>query len=140
MQHSLRGALAVGCIVLAAFIAAPAAAVPITFVKLAGLTGGSPAHTAIYRADLSSISFDILSISISDNSFGIGGANGKFSGFDLDAIKLSSTFATSASDAAALMGLGVFDFSAAGALFTPARPTCAGGPEAVRHERGGHRR
>lgn len=50
-----------------------ASAVPVTFTKVTGLTGGSPAETGVYRADLTSIGFDILSISITDNSFGLGG-------------------------------------------------------------------
>ncbi len=97
-----------------------AATVPITFTPLAGLTGGSPAETAVYRADLSAVALtSILSITIADNSFGLGGAAGQFSGFDLDAVKLSSTLCTTASCAAGLAGMPVFDFSAAGTIFVP---------------------
>ena len=99
-------------------VAAHAVSVPVTFTKLTGLTGGSPAETAVYRADLSTAGIaDILSVSIRDNSGGFGGAAGQFSGFDLDAIVLSTTLCTDASCAAGLTGLPVFDFSTAGTIF-----------------------
>jgi hypothetical protein len=73
----------------------------------------------VFKADLSPVGLsNILSIEISDDSFGIGGATGQFSGFDLDAIKLSSTDCATAACAAGLAGLGVFDF-VGGAFFTP---------------------
>jgi hypothetical protein len=97
--------------------AAVAQAGPVTFTKLTGITGGSPAGTAVYQADLSGLG-NILSITISDNSSGLGGAPGQFSGFDLDAIKISATNCGDASCAAGLAGLNVFDF-AGGTLFTP---------------------
>jgi PEP-CTERM motif len=104
---------------LACAAARPAAAVPVSLVELAGVTGGSPAATAVFKADLSSIGIaTILSLSISDNSGGLGGAPGQFSGFDLDAIKLSSTDCADAACAAAAAGLGVFDF-VAGTIFSP---------------------
>lgn len=59
--------------------------------KLTGLTGGTLAATAVYRADLSGVGGSILSITINDNSAGLGGSPGQFSGFDLDAIILSTT-------------------------------------------------
>ncbi len=105
--------------ILVTVFANDASAIPVTFDKLTGLTGGSPTLTGVYRADLSSIDFDILSISITDSSFGLGGATGQFSGFDLDAIMLSTTSVNSASAAAALPGLPVFDFSTSGTFFTP---------------------
>ncbi|MDY6785725.1 MAG: hypothetical protein SW833_24780 [Cyanobacteriota bacterium] len=76
-----------------------------SLTKLPGLTGGSPAQTAVYVADLSSISFDIQSIQISDNSSRLGGAPGKFSAFDLDGIKLSNTLVTNAADINSLPSL-----------------------------------
>src|SRR5882672_6323628 len=89
-----------------------AATIPITFTPLTGLTGGSPAETAVYRADLSAVALtSILSIAIADNSSGLGGAPGQFSGFDLDAVKLSTTLCTTASCAAGLPGMAVFNFS-----------------------------
>ena len=55
------------------------------FFKLTGLAGGSPEGTAVYKADLSGVGLaDLASISIFDNSGGLGGAAGQFSGFDLD--------------------------------------------------------
>ena len=62
-------------------------AVPVLFTKLTGVTGGAPAGTAVYRADLSGLGLlDIASITIADNSSGLGGSPGQFTGFDLDAI------------------------------------------------------
>jgi hypothetical protein len=92
---------------------------PLTFTKLAGLTGGSPADTAVYVADLSGLTLaQIQSITIQDNSAGLGGSPGQFSGFDLDAIKLSTTLCADAACATGLTGLSVFDFTS-GTVFTP---------------------
>ena len=103
----------------AAILAGPAHAVDVTLTKLTGLTGGTEAGTAVYRADLSSVGFaSLLSITISDNSNGLGGSPGQFSGFDLDAIKLSTTSCADAACVQGLAGLGVFNFGA-GTLFTP---------------------
>lgn len=94
-------------------------AATVTLTKLTGLTGGSAAGTAVYKADLSSIGLaTILSVGISDNSAGLGGAGGQFSGFDLDAIKLSTTDCADAACAAAATPLALFDFGA-GTHFTP---------------------
>jgi hypothetical protein len=95
-------------------------AVPLTLDALTGFTGGSPAQTGVFRADLSSAGIgNILSITIQDSNSGIGGSNGEFSGFDLDAIILSNTYCESAACAAGLTGLGVFDYSPSGTLFNP---------------------
>jgi hypothetical protein len=91
----------------------------LTFTKLTGLTGGNPALTAVYRADLSGIPFDILSVTISDNSHGLGGSPGQFSGFDLDAIKISTSSVADASLVNGIPGLGVFNFTTAGTILTP---------------------
>jgi len=96
-----------------------AQAVPITLTPLAGLTGGSPASTGVYRADLDALGINLASISISDNSGALGGATGQFSGFDLDAIILSTTLCADATCVAGLTGLGLFDFAASGTFFTP---------------------
>lgn len=97
-----------------------AATIIVPFTQLTGIVGGSPAGTAVYRADLSSVPLtQILSLAIQDNSFGLGGAYGRFSGFDLDAIKLSSVFCTTAACASGAPGFPFFDFTAAGAFFTP---------------------
>ena len=102
-----------------AVAAASANAVPVTFSPLSGATGGSPAATGVYKANLSALGLaSILSISIRDNSGLLGGSPGQFSGFDLDAIKLSTTDCTDAACATAATGLSVFDFSS-GIIFTP---------------------
>ena len=105
-------------IALTAFAAASSSAVPVSLTKLTGLTGGTAAGTAVYKADLTAVGISmVLSVGISDNSIGIGGAPGQFSGFDLDAIKLSTTNCADAACAKALVGLNVFDFGA-GTAFT----------------------
>ena len=97
-----------------------AQAIPLSFTKLTGATGGTPAGTAVFRSDLSGLGLvDISYLTIEDNSGGDGGATGQFSGFDLDAIMLSTTLCGDAACAAGLTGLPGFDFSPAGALFTP---------------------
>lgn len=92
--------------------AAPLAqAASISLTKLSGLTGGTLAATAVYKADLSASGLStLLSIGIRDNSFGLGGAAGQFSGFDLDAIKLSTVDCADAACAKGLVGLSLFDF------------------------------
>jgi hypothetical protein len=107
---------------------AHAASVAVTFTKLTGVTGGNPAGTAVYRADLTGLGLtSIQSITIKDASSSSDGSPGKFSGFDLDAIKLaySNTFnvPTSASGASSLTGLTGFDFSTSGTMFTPGSQT-----------------
>jgi len=103
---------------LATVASAPAHAASLGFTKLPGITGGSPAATAVYYADLSGITFDISSISIKDGGAIGASAPGQFSGFDLDAIKFSRTLATSAADVNALPGLNVFNF-VSGTVFAP---------------------
>jgi hypothetical protein len=90
---------------LATVASAPAhaASLSLSFTKLPGLTGGSPAATAVYYADLSDITFDITSISIKDGGAIGASAPGQFSGFDLDALTFSRTLATSAADVNALL-------------------------------------
>ena len=91
----------------------------VTLTPLTGLTGGSTAFTAVFRGDLDSEDItQVLSITIADDSFGLGGAPGQFTGFDLDAIKLSTTFCTTAACAATATALNVFDFFS-GVFFTP---------------------
>lgn len=108
-------------LVAAVFASASAFAVPVTFTKLTGVIGGSPAATAVYQADLSSLGLGtIASISITDNSAGLGGSPGQFSGFDLDAIVLSTTdcSAGGAACVASLVGISAFDF-VAGVQYVP---------------------
>jgi MYXO-CTERM domain-containing protein len=107
-------------VVAASLLGASAAqAEAVSFTKLTGSTGGVPALTAVFRADLSALSTaNIASITIEDVSGGFGGAAGQFSGFDLDAIKLSTTLCADAACASAAVGLSVFDFLA-GTVFVP---------------------
>lgn len=98
---------------------AGAATIPLTFTKLIGDTGGNPAQTAVYRAKINANTLtQILSIRIRDNSSSSAGADGQFTGFDLDGIKLSTTSVSFASTAKFLGGLNVFNFGA-GTTFTP---------------------
>ena len=94
--------------------------VPLALVLLGGPpTGGSPAGTIIFRADLSGVAFNILSVTLHDTSGGAGGSPGQFSGFDLDAIKIAESSVATNALAGGLAGLPVFNFSPAGTLFTP---------------------
>lgn len=63
---------------------------------------------------------NILSITVEDDSGGLGGAAGRFSGFDLDGIKLSTV------DCAGAASLSVFDFAGAGRCLRPAPSAPAG--------------
>ena len=96
-----------------------AASSVVTFTQLTGVTGGVASATAVFRADLSSLGLGtIQSLTIQDNSGGVGGSPGQFSGFDLDAIKLSTTLIGDAPSVNGIAGLSVFNFSPAGTLFT----------------------
>ena len=99
-----------------------AKSIPVTFTKLTGLTGGSQKITGVYRADLSGLPLTSLqSITIIDNSDGLGGAKGRFTGFDLDAIMLSNTLSVQASSVQSLPTLPLFDFTPRGTMFGPGR-------------------
>lgn len=101
-----------------AALAGSVGATTLTLTPLTGFTGGTIAGTGVYKADLSTVGLSsILSLSISDNSAGLGGSPGRFSGFDLDAVKLSTTNCSTAACAASAVGLSVFNFAAA--HFTP---------------------
>lgn len=96
---------------------ASAQPIGVDFVRLSGSVAQG---TAVFRADLSSIALsEIRSITLIDSDSGTGGSPGQYSGFDLDAIKLSTTLATSAAQASGAIGLDVFDFRPSGTLFTP---------------------
>jgi hypothetical protein len=88
--------------------------VKLNFEKIGTIFG-----TGFYRADLSNLGFDLNSLTIQDSGSTVGGSPGKFSGFDLDGIKLSNTLLTSANDINSLPGLNVFDFSPLGTVLTP---------------------
>jgi len=117
-EIAMRIAQLVLGVALAMLLAPLAAAAPVTFTKLTGVTGGTLAATAVYQADLSGVGSSILSITIKDNSGGLGGATGQFSGFDLDAIVLSTVNCATAACAGSLVGLSVFDFIS-GIVFSP---------------------
>ncbi len=93
-------------------------AVPVTFTLLTGVTGGTPLGTGVLKADLSSIGIgQIAAVTIQDNSHGVGGSPGQFSGFDLDAVVLSTVDILDAANAGTLTPAGTFNF--AGSMFTP---------------------
>ena len=113
-----RGSIGV-LLVAACLMAGSASAGPVSFTKLTGVdVGGNPKATAVYEADLSG-NGNILSLTIADNSAGLGGAAGQFSGFDLDAIVLSYTDISDTSQLGTVVPLAVFNFSPAGTFFTP---------------------
>ncbi len=125
----LAGAVAV--VQLSMFGIDPATAAVITFSQLTGLTGGSPPDTAVFKADLSSLPLgEIASVTIRDNSSTSAGSPGQFSGFDLDAIVLSSTNITSASQVSSLVPTGTFNFATSvltdGAQTPPTDPALFG--------------
>ncbi|MBD2344496.1 PEP-CTERM sorting domain-containing protein [Anabaena subtropica] len=99
---------------------ATAATFELSFTPLEGIINKNllnNAGTAIYRANLSGVGFDITAISVSDIIGLRGGAPGKFSGFDLDAIKISDRLIINAEDVKTIPGLNVFDFTAEGTIF-----------------------
>lgn len=115
IQKTFTGAVLAG----ACLFASSATASPVVFTKLTGPTvGGVPAGTAVYNADLSG-NGSILSLTLFDNSGGLGGATGQFTGFDLDAIILSYTDVSDTSLLGTVVPLAVFDFSSLGTFFTP---------------------
>jgi hypothetical protein len=109
---------ATASLLLLTAISAPALAVPVSITKLTGLSGDNPAATAVFRADLSAVGGLIQSLTITDNSVGLPGSAGQFSGFDLDAIRISQTLCSSAACAAGASAVSLFDF-VAGTLFAP---------------------
>jgi hypothetical protein len=103
--------------VLGSIVSAHAAVVTLT--ALPGVVGGTIAATGVYKADLSAVGIaQLLSITITDNSAGLGGAPGQFSAFDLDAIRVSYTNCADAACVAADAGESVFDFIG-GTSFSP---------------------
>ena len=103
---------------IAASAGAQAASVSLT--KLTGLVGDpGAAATAVYKGDLSTAGIgSFAAIVINDVSGGFGGSPGAFTGFDLDAIKLSTTDCATAACASAAVGMSLFDFIS-GVAFTP---------------------
>ena len=101
----------------------PGVSVPLEFKKLPGQVGS----TGVFVAELSDINFDINSITFADSGSGIGGLEGRWSGFDLDAIVISDKLINLATEVDSLTAtaLNVFDFSPASTTFEPGtqRPT-----------------
>ena len=118
-------------LLVAPFEAVQAGTVSVTFTELTGITGGSPAGTGVFRADLSALPLgQIASVTIQDNSGGLGGSPGQFSGFDLDAIVLSTTLITDATQVGSLVHTGTFNFATSvltpGTQRAPADPALFG--------------
>ncbi len=80
-------------VILVSLFAGSANAAVVSFSKLTGTTGdsGGPA-TAVYKADLSTSGLaNALSLTITDSGVAGGSAPGQFTGFDMDAVIISST-------------------------------------------------
>jgi hypothetical protein len=103
-----------------------AAVVPVSFTHLTGtLSGGA---TGVFRADLSALPLtELASITIRDTG-GNAGSPGIWSGFDLDAIRLSTDpcLINTATCAGAAASINVFDF-VNGVLFSPGTMDPTGG-------------
>ncbi|MBK6975281.1 MAG: PEP-CTERM sorting domain-containing protein [Sterolibacteriaceae bacterium] len=119
--------VALGLAALAPNVSADTVTVP--FKRLTGFSGFDKASTAVFVADLSKLGFtEIDKITLFDSNSGVGGSPGAFSGFDVDAIKLSTTPATTADEASKAAAIEhAFDFTPAGTSFTPGtqRPPAA---------------
>lgn len=92
-----------------------AGAAPVTFTELTGVVDFL---TRVFRADLSGLALsDITSITIVDSNSGVGGSPGARTGFDLDAVVISSVSVASAAAAASLPQEAFLDIS--NAVFVP---------------------
>ncbi|VAW00295.1 hypothetical protein MNBD_ALPHA05-1608 [hydrothermal vent metagenome] len=100
-------------------VGAAVQAAPVTFSSLTGVTGAAGgANTAVFKADLSTAGLgSFSSISISDSGVIGGSAPGQFSGFDLDAVIISTVDCATAACVAGLASTVVFDY--ASSIFTP---------------------
>ncbi|QLE58619.1 PEP-CTERM sorting domain-containing protein [Nostoc sp. TCL26-01] len=98
---------------------ATAATLDLTFTQIGtiNISPNNNAGTGVYRAKISDIDFDITAIKVID-ILGQGGTPGKFSGFDLDAIKISDSLITNAEDVKRLSDSNVFDFTPNGTKLT----------------------
>jgi hypothetical protein len=103
----------------AALMTGAAYAAPVTFTKLTGVTGTpGGANTAVFKADLTTSGLSaISSLSITDSGVIGASAPGQFSGFDLDAILISTVDCATAACAAALLPTVGVNFGSAG--FSP---------------------
>jgi Ca2+-binding RTX toxin-like protein len=99
--------------------------VPFTAIASFPDNGTTFGGSTVYRADLSALGIDLNSIVLGDRSGGFGGGGGLVSGFDIDALVLSSTRLdglanlTDFNNGALLPRLDVFGFNAAEAQFYP---------------------
>jgi Ca2+-binding RTX toxin-like protein len=85
------------------------------FTKLPGVINSS----GVFVADVSNLGFDLKSLIFADSGSKIGGSPGKYSGFDLDAIRFSNQLITNAADINLAIPINVFDFSPIGTILTP---------------------
>ncbi|PZU08497.1 S-layer family protein [Sphingomonas sp.] len=105
--------------------------VNLTFQQVAAFTADGGA--TIYRADLSNLGFDIKSLVLGDSASGFGGSGGKASGFDIDALVLSTqkvdSFATRAdfNNTSVLSHLDAFGFNTAETRYDPGTQRAGGG-------------
>jgi PEP-CTERM motif len=96
-----------------------AQAVPVTFTNIGDFNVSGSSGTTIFRASLGGLGIaNLVSLQITDGGSVAGGRPGIFSGFDLDAVRLSYTLCNTAACAAAAPSLSVFDFIN-GISFTP---------------------
>jgi PKD repeat protein len=87
--------------------------------KIDGVIGGTPKGTIVFRSNLNDIPFDtIRSIKVHDNDSS-GGAGGKFTGFDLDAINISPIQCTKAADVQAFVPSSSLFYTNSFLIFTP---------------------
>ena len=100
--------------------------VQLKFVKV-----GRSGNSDIYRADLTGLGIDVRSLRLSDGNTRTGGSGGVASGFDLDAVVLSTTFLDNVTDAtdmnSALSRLNLTDFSQSNLFFSPGTQRPPGG-------------
>lgn len=111
--------LAAGALTLMSAHSAISATSRLNFTHLSGTTGGNPAMTGVFRADLSQLSFNIRSLLIVDSNSGTEGSPGAFSGLDLDAVKISSFLIEDAADIHAIPSINLLDFTSRGTFFFP---------------------
>ncbi|MEI2578856.1 PEP-CTERM sorting domain-containing protein [Scytonema sp. PRP1] len=131
IANILTLSLATVAMTLTSAYSATAGTLNLNFTKLQSVIDPDSVLTGVYRADLSNLGSDISSIAITD-IIGTAGAPGKFSGFDLDAIKISNVLVNNATEAKNLSGLNVFDFSSpSGTVFTPGAQRPPVDPEAL---------
>ncbi len=88
-----------------------------TKLKFTKLPGGIN-NSGVFVADVSNLGFDLKLLTFADSGSLFGGLNGKYSGFDLDAIRLSNQLVTKAADINLATAIDVFDFSPVGTIFT----------------------